>query len=50
MLEDVYILLTDQEISNVLQIETVLKAIVSGGHKPLPIGGRPLPTVVSRSM
>ena len=38
VLEDVYILLTDQEISNVLQIETVLKAIVSGGHKLLIIG------------
>ena len=38
VLEDTYVLLTDQEISNVLQIESVLKPIVSGGHKLLIIG------------
>lgn len=38
VLEDAYILLTDHEISNVLQIEAVLKPIVAGGHKLLIIG------------
>lgn len=37
VLEDVYILMTDHEISNILQIETVLKPIVAGGHKLLII-------------
>lgn len=37
VLEDVYILMTDHEISNILQIEAVLKPIVAGGHKLLII-------------
>lgn len=35
VMEDVYVLCTDVEIGNILQIETVLKAVINGGHKLL---------------
>lgn len=35
IMEDVYVLCTDVEIGNILQIETVLKAVINGGHKLL---------------
>jgi len=38
VLEDVYILVCDQEISNLLQLEVLLKTIVSGNKKLLIIG------------
>ena len=48
ILEDVHILMTDHEISNVLQIETVLKTIVSEGKKLLIIG--PCTTQVNNTL
>lgn len=48
ILEDVYILLTDHEISNVLQIESVLKPIVSDGKKLIIIG--PCTTQVNNTL
>ena len=35
VMEDVYVLCTDVEISNILQVENVLKPIINGGHKLL---------------
>ena len=35
IMEDVYVLCTDVEIGNILQVETVLKAVINGGHKLL---------------
>jgi len=38
ILEDVKILVCDQEINNILQIESILKPIINGGEKLLIIG------------
>lgn len=48
ILEDVYILMTDHEISNVLQVESVLKPIVADRKKLLIIG--PCSTQVNNTL
>lgn len=48
ILEDAYVLLTDHEISNVLQIETILKPIVSENKRFIIIG--PCTTQVNNTL
>lgn len=48
VLEDVFILLTDHEISNVLSIESILKPIISGGKHLLIVG--PVSTQVNNTL
>lgn len=38
IMDDVYVMVTDQEISNILSIENVLKPIINGGKRLLIVG------------